>query len=154
MNKLAPRCLVAMVTLLPAYLLANPIPLPTPASMPLEEMRISIDNGGHVVFEGCFTFDAIPATVDAMRFPLPPVNASNLQLKQDGVPQPWALTTDTSPPCCRSLPHWPCSSGKAHSRLPEPCSRWTTNTTSFNAAATGSSSTRWAPARLSPPMTR
>ncbi len=97
MNKLAPRCLVAMVTLLPAYLLANPIPLPTPASMPLEEMRISIDNGGHVVFEGRFTFDAIPATVDAMRFPLPPVNASNLQLKQDGVPQPWALTTDTYP---------------------------------------------------------
>lgn len=81
-----------------AAALANPIPLPVPASMPLEEMDIVIGSDRHVTFSGDFTFDFIPdgncgglpcLAVTEMLFPLPPVNASNVRVYQDGSPLPW-----------------------------------------------------------------
>ena len=67
---------------------ANPIPLPVPASMPLENMIIHIDNNRHATFEGFFTFDFIPADVVKMMFPIPPENATNIHVYQDSVELP------------------------------------------------------------------
>lgn len=83
---------------------ANPIPVPVPASMPLEEMRVSIAPSGQVRFSGDFTFDFIPADVGKMQFPLPPVNAAGVRVLQDGVPLAWALSADTYPTV---LPEYP-----------------------------------------------
>jgi hypothetical protein len=83
---------------------ANPIPLPVPASMPLEEMSIHIDGTGHAGFQGRFTFDFIPGDVQEMLFPLPPANATNIQVTQDSVALPWALALDTYPTV---LPEYP-----------------------------------------------
>mgnify|MGYP001826480864 FL=1 len=87
--------LAASILISPSAL-ANPIPVPVPASMPLEEMSIVIGGAGHVTFTGDFTFDFIPVgfctglnlpaceEVTKMQFPLPPENPSNVAVYQDG----------------------------------------------------------------------
>lgn len=65
------------------------------------------------MFSGDFTFDFIPdgscppeecEAVTAMRFPLPPVSATNVAVYQDGIPLPWTLATDLYPTI---LPEYP-----------------------------------------------
>jgi hypothetical protein len=83
---------------------ANPIPVPVPASMPLEEMRIQIDGKRHAAFHGRFTFDFIPTDVVEMLFPIPPENATNIQVSQDSRPLPWMPSLATYPTV---LPEYP-----------------------------------------------
>jgi hypothetical protein len=93
---------------------ANPIPVPVPASMPLEEMAIVIDRRGNVDFSGDFTFDFIPdgnvcpadecEVVTKMQFPLPPINATNVAVQQDGSPLAWSLAAELYPTI---LPEYP-----------------------------------------------
>ena len=67
--------------------LANPIPWPPPASMPLEDMKVQIqamEDSLHAQFSGDFTFDYIPNEVYLMLFPVPS-DATNLQVYQDEV---------------------------------------------------------------------
>jgi len=81
---------------------------------PLEEMTITIGADMHVTFTGDFTFDYIPdgncfyepcPAVDKMQFPLPPINASNIAVYQDGVPLPWSMSTDTYPTVLPEFPN-------------------------------------------------
>ena len=104
MNKMFELALLGALALLPAVVLANPIPVPTPASMPLEEMNIVIGADRHVTFSGNFTFDSIPATVTQMLFPLPPTNASGVRVYQDGLELPWTPGPDNYPTV---LPEYP-----------------------------------------------
>lgn len=92
------------LALLSSSILANPIPVPTPASMLLEEMSIVIGADRHVSFNGAFTFDSIRATVSSMLFPLPPTNASGIEVCQDGVELPWSLVAANYPTV---LPEYP-----------------------------------------------
>ncbi|HZP89129.1 MAG TPA: hypothetical protein VFB54_20140 [Burkholderiales bacterium] len=101
------RCVVAALSalaLFPLGLSANPIPLPVPASMPLEQMQIAIGTDKHVKFTGDFTFDFIPASVTKMLFPLPPVNASAIQVFEDGNPVPSTMSSSVYPTV---LPEYP-----------------------------------------------
>jgi len=71
--------------------LANPIPMPPPASMPLEDMKIQIqtvEGSLYAQFSGDFTFDYIPNEVNLMMFPVPP-DATDIQVYQDGVELSW-----------------------------------------------------------------
>lgn len=104
MQKIQVLALLGAFTMLPASLSANPIPIPPPASMPLEQMTITIGADRHVDFTGTFTFDFIPTTVSKMLFPLPPANASAVRVFQDAVELPWSLSTDTYPTV---LPEYP-----------------------------------------------
>lgn len=78
---------------------ANPIPIPIPAAMPLEEMHIIIEpvgNGLHATFTGDFTFTYIPDAVTSMTFPVPS-DASNIHVWQDDVALAWNWTSDLYP---------------------------------------------------------
>ncbi|MBL8701517.1 MAG: hypothetical protein JNK67_24270 [Alphaproteobacteria bacterium] len=86
---------------------ANPIPLPVPASMPLEEMTISIGTDRHVEFTGNFTFNFIPETVASMLFPLPPANATAVQVRRDGTPLAWSTSPSTYPTVLPEFPALP-----------------------------------------------
>ncbi len=77
---------LAVLTLSPTYPSANPLP---PVSMPREEMQITIGTERHVTFFGTFFYDSFPWWVGFLDFPLPPVNASNIRVFQDGSEQPW-----------------------------------------------------------------
>jgi hypothetical protein len=96
--------LVGVLVVIPTALRANPIPIPQPASMPLEEMRITIGADRRVDFTGDFTFDFIPTDVTKMLFPLPPENPSNVEVFQDSVPLSWNPVPDTYPTV---LPEYP-----------------------------------------------
>lgn len=75
---------------------ANPIPIPMPASMPLEDMHVIIEPAGdglHATFTGDFTFTYIPDAVTSMTFPVP-TDASNIQVWQDSVALPWSWSSD------------------------------------------------------------
>jgi hypothetical protein len=88
---------------------ANPIPIPIPASMPLEEMWINIEQTGvgfHAAFTGNFTFDYIPATVTNMWFPVP-IGSSNIQVRQDGINLPWIWSTNHYPTLLPEEPSLP-----------------------------------------------
>jgi hypothetical protein len=104
MRRSIPAAVLGSLTVFSISLQANPIPVPTPASMPLEEMTVTIDAARHVSFSGDFTFDSIPTTVAEMLFPLPPVNASNVTVRQDGVSLLWSPSSDTYPTV---LPEYP-----------------------------------------------
>lgn len=104
MQKIQVLALLGALMMLPASLSANPIPVPLPASMPLEKMTITIGADRHVDFTGAFTFDFIPTTVGKMQFPLPPINASDVQVLQDGVGLSWSMSRDTYPTV---LPEYP-----------------------------------------------
>lgn len=73
---------------------ANPI---APASMPREDLTIQIDGNGHVEVEGVFTFDSIPRIATQMFFPLPPINAGEIEVFQNGIPISWTMTGFTYP---------------------------------------------------------
>jgi len=87
----------------------NPIPVPPPASMPLEEMWIDIGRAGtslHADFAGEFTFDYIPSEVTAMWFPVPE-DSTNIGAGQDGAPLPWAWVDDLYPTVLPEQPFLP-----------------------------------------------
>jgi hypothetical protein len=88
---------------------ANPIPVPPPASMPLEDMHIQIqavDGQLHATFTGEFTFNYIPEDVQSMLFPLPP-DADNIGVWQDGSPLAWAWTAELYPTILPEIPTIP-----------------------------------------------
>ena len=81
---------------LSAITLANPIPWPPPASMPLEDMKIQIltvDDSLYAQFSGDFTFNYIPNEVCLMLFPVPP-DATDIQVCQDGVELSWSWSSE------------------------------------------------------------
>lgn len=96
--------LFSTLGMMPTALRANPIPLPVPASMPLEEMKITIGEDRQVKFTGDFTFDFIPTDVTKMQFPLPPQNPDIVEVFQNSMPLPWELSSDTYPTV---LPEYP-----------------------------------------------
>lgn len=104
MKRVEVAVLFSALVVMPAALRANPIPIPVPASMPLEEMKITIGADRRVDFTGDFTFDFIPTDVTKMLFPLPPENPSNVEVFQDSVSLPWSLVSDTYPTV---LPEYP-----------------------------------------------
>jgi len=80
---------------LSAIALANPIPWPPPASMPLEDMKIkiqTIEGSLYAQFSGDFTFDYIPNEVCSMLFPVPP-DATDIRVCQDGVELSWSWSS-------------------------------------------------------------
>lgn len=82
---------ICALTILAPFAQANPIPWPSPASMPLEEMWIDIrstQDGLHADFVGDFTFNYIPLEVGSMSFPVPP-DSTNIGVYQDGAALPW-----------------------------------------------------------------
>jgi len=81
---------------LSATALANPIPWPPPASMPLEDMKIriqTVEGSLYAQFSGDFTFDYIPNEVCLMMFPVPP-DATDIQVSQDGVELSWSWSSE------------------------------------------------------------
>ena len=83
---------VVLILALAGAAQGNPIPIPRPASMPLEEMWIQVQplgGGYHVDFTGDFTFNSIPSDVTSMRFPMP-LGSSAQSVSMDSVPLPWA----------------------------------------------------------------
>lgn len=65
---------------------ANPIAVPTPANMLLENINVEIKpdvSRLHAVLTGYFTFTDIPADVNSMLFPVPS-DATNISVWQDG----------------------------------------------------------------------
>ena len=82
---------------LSATALANPIPWPPPASMPLEDMKIQIqtvEGSLYAQFSGDFTFDYIPNEVCLMLFPVPP-DATNIQVHQEDVERSWSWSSES-----------------------------------------------------------
>ena len=82
-----------------AFLSANPIPIPPPACMPLENMHIDIrpdGNGLEALFSGEFTFTYIPSDVTSMLFPMPP-DAHNIQAYQDEGELGWTWSGEEYP---------------------------------------------------------
>ena len=103
------RSLIAVlgVVMLSQATLANPIPSPLPASMPLEEMWIDIErteNALYATFAGDFTFNYIPTDVASMFFPVP-VGASNVHVRQDGAALSWTWSSEEHYPTI--LPEMP-----------------------------------------------
>ena len=103
------RSLIAVlgVVMLSQTTLANPIPWPLPASMPLEEMWIDIErteNALYASFGGDFTFNYIPTDVASMFFPVP-VGASNVHVRQDGAVLSWTWSSEEHYPTI--LPEMP-----------------------------------------------
>jgi hypothetical protein len=106
--------LIVFAAIVPLPGFANPIPVPPPAQMPLEDMVITIQplgNGLHADFTGDFTFTYIPGDVVAMRFPFPP-GTTNIQVWQDGTPKSWAWIADQYPTILPEMPlipmiEWP-----------------------------------------------
>lgn len=89
--------------------LSNPIPIPRPASMPLEDMDIQIQAAGssfHAYFSGDFTFDYIPDDVTSMLFPVPP-DAAGIGVWQDDVELFWDWSSDTYPTILPEIPEIP-----------------------------------------------
>jgi len=103
------KVIISLIIILAAAHLGwtNPIPIPPPANMPLEEMRvvISADSTGglEAAFSGDFTFTHIPQDVNSMLFPVPP-DANNIRVWQDNVELPWNWSNGLYPTV---LPEWP-----------------------------------------------
>jgi len=86
--------------------LANPIPIPPPASMPLEDMHIVIQPCGdalHATFTGDYTFVHILIDVFSMLFPLPP-DANNIRVWQDDIELPWSWSGERYPTILPEMP--------------------------------------------------
>ncbi len=87
---------------------ANPIPIPLPANMPLEQMYVEIQRDGndlHAVFTGDFTFTYIPNDVIAMLFPVPP-DANNIGVWQDNVELAWTWSNEAYPTILPEMPNF------------------------------------------------
>ena len=88
---------------------ANPIPLPLPASMPLENMHIHIKpsaDGLDAVFTGEFTFTHIPEDVNSMLFPVPP-DANNIRVDANNVELTWTWSSEEYPTVLPEMPTIP-----------------------------------------------
>ena len=94
--------------------LANPIPVPLPASMPLEEMSAQITHdvtGLRADFSGRYTFDYIPTDVDNMMFPVPG-DASGIEVRRcpkddNCVTLPWGWASERYPTILPESPTLP-----------------------------------------------
>ncbi len=87
-----PPCGVSTTTLV-----ASPIPIPAPASMPLEDIHVEIKpsaGGLAAVVTGEFTFAYIPEDVNSMMLPVPP-DVNNIRLSADDVELPWSWSGET-----------------------------------------------------------
>ncbi len=103
------RSLIAVlgVVMLSQATLANPIPWPPPASMPLAEMWIDIERAEITLYASCgsdFTFNYIATDVASMLFPVP-VGASNVHVRQDGTALSWTWSSEEHYPTI--LPEMP-----------------------------------------------
>lgn len=88
---------------------ANPIPIPPPANMPLEEMYVQIQPDGnslHAVFTGDFTFVYIPKDVNSMLFPVP-LDANNIRVREDSNELPWTWSSEEYPTILPEMPNIP-----------------------------------------------
>ncbi|MHC4527473.1 MAG: DUF3160 domain-containing protein [Planctomycetota bacterium] len=88
---------------------ANPIPIPPPASMPLEQMYVEINeeaNGLSVAFTGDFTFTYIPNDVTSMLFPVPP-DAEGIRVWQDEGELTWHWSAEQYPTILPEMPTIP-----------------------------------------------
>jgi hypothetical protein len=88
---------------------ANPIPVPLPASMPLEAMQVQISPSGggfHASFQGDFTFNYIPISVTSMMFPVP-VDATEITAEEGGVPLSWTWSSLNYPTVLPEMPQLP-----------------------------------------------
>lgn len=88
---------------------ANPIPVPPPASMPLEDIHVQIQpvgDGLHAVFTGEFTFTHIPEDVNSMMFPVPP-DGNSIGAWMDGAPLTWAWSSEQYPTILPEMPTIP-----------------------------------------------
>lgn len=104
-----PTIAAAWVCVLAAVVLANPIPVPQPASMPLEQLDIQIlPTGGvpHAVVSGDFFFDYIPEDVTGMLFPVPP-GSTNIHVWQDSLELSWTWSAQLYPTVLPELPEIP-----------------------------------------------
>jgi len=102
---------LALVTafLTAAFASANPIPIPPPACMPLENMHIDIEpceDGLRAVFSGEFTFTYIPDDVTWMLFPVPP-DAENIHVYQDDAELEWTWSSEEYPTILPEMPTIP-----------------------------------------------
>jgi len=98
--------LTAVITNL---VIANPIPVPPPASMPLEQMQVVIQSDGsglQAVFSGQFTFDYIPQDITSMLFPVPP-GASSICVRRDDAGLSWEWSGELYPTVLPELPTIP-----------------------------------------------
>ena len=99
-----PPCGVPTTTLV-----ANPIPMPVSASMPLEDMHVEIKPcpaGLGAVFTGEFTFTYIPEDVSSMMFPVPP-DANNIRVWQNDVELTWTWSSQEYPTILPEMPGIP-----------------------------------------------
>jgi len=100
-------CGVFCLLVCAATVCANPIPWPPPASMPLEQMWIDIDDVGgayEVEFRGHFTFNYIPADVTSMMFPIPDGSWAEAVEGPPGVPRPFTWADETYPTILPEMP--------------------------------------------------
>ena len=94
---------------LSATALANPIPWPPPASMPLEDMKINIqtiEGSLCAQFSGDFTFNYIPDEVFLMMFPVPP-DVTDIQVYQDDVERSWSWSSENYSTILPEMPSIP-----------------------------------------------
>ncbi|MBN2441204.1 MAG: VCBS repeat-containing protein, partial [Spirochaetales bacterium] len=89
---------------------SNPIPLPLPANMPLEDMKITIretETGLEALFSGEFVFISIPpSSISTMLFPVPP-DAHDIKLWQDDVRIEWTWSGNEYPTVVPEFPTIP-----------------------------------------------
>ena len=96
MNRLNILATLAAIFVFASSVLANPIPWPPPAKMPLEEMNVQIltaENSLHARFSGDFTFEYIPDKVNSMLFPVPPGSA-DIRVYQDSLELSWNWSSE------------------------------------------------------------
>jgi len=101
--------ILAAILVTAAIVSANPLPVPPPASMPLEEMYVQIQpdgNGLDAVFTGLFTFVYIPKDVNSMLFPVPP-DANNIRVWADSNELPWTPSEREYPTILPEMPNIP-----------------------------------------------
>jgi hypothetical protein len=100
---------VAVILAAATIVSANPIPIPPPADMPLEEMYVEIrpdGNGLDATFTGDFTFVYIPKDVNSMLFPVPP-DANNIRVWADSNELPWTWSSEEYPTILPEMPNIP-----------------------------------------------
>ncbi|NQT21138.1 MAG: hypothetical protein HQ592_15630 [Planctomycetes bacterium] len=109
------RCLLVwMVVVLAAWSArANPIPVPLPASMPLEDMysellEIDGDTGLRDHFQGDYYFSYIPKDLYMMKYPVPPnpdgSHIEDLRVSFGKLPDDWTFTPGSLPALHMLLP--------------------------------------------------
>ena len=100
-------CLVLLGASLGVW--ANPIPVPLPAEMPLEDMEIEISRAGDALratFTGEFTFTYIPPEVVSMLFPVPPDSVA-IRVWQSDVDLSWSWSEEAYPTILPETPTIP-----------------------------------------------